>query len=524
MISQDRTRSSLELLLSISRELATTLDMHTVLARVLELSIANVDAERGSLIVLDANQQPVDAAILVEGRLLPHTVEQLRDTLSRGLAGWVMRNRAAVLVPDTSQDERWVRREDDLDERTGAKSALCLPLLAREQIVGVLTVVHPVPGQFSEEHLALLRAISDISGMAVHNAQLYSSLENAHRRYHELFEDSIDPIFVTGLDGKVLEANRQAANVTGHPPANLSKHNIKDLHAVRWERVGGGFERLAGNLTVRYESELKVRGGGKLPVDVYARRVEIEGAPCLQWIFRDISERKDLDALREDLSAMIYHDLRSPLANMISSLDILESLLPIEENDSLKSVFQIATRSTERMQRLISSLLDINRLEAGQPIANRAAVIVANLVEDGLDAVMPMLENKRLVVTRELEPDLPPAFVDADMIRRVVINLLDNASKFTPMNGRLRVTARLAGEWIEVGISDSGPGIPPEAREAIFNKFARLQGERMPKGLGLGLAFCRLAVQSHGGKIWVEGEPEHGSRFLFTLPVSKTAA
>jgi len=257
---------------------------------------------------------------------------------------------------------------------------------------------------------------------------------------------------------------------------------------------------------------------------VYARRVEIEGAPCLQWIFRDISERKDLDALREDLSAMIYHDLRSPLANMISSLDILESLLPIEENDSLKSVFQIATRSTERMQRLISSLLDINRLEAGQPIANRAAVIVANLVEDGLDAVAPMLENKRLAVTRELEPGLPPAFVDADMIRRVVINLLDNASKFTPMNGRLRVTARLAGDWIEVGISDSGPGIPPEAREAIFNKFTRLQGERMPKGLGLGLAFCRLAVQSHGGKIWVEDEPEHGSRFLFTLPMSRTAA
>lgn len=522
MISPDRTRASLELLLGISRELATTLDMHTVLARVLNLSAANVGAERGSLIVLDANQQPVDAAIVVQGRLLPHTVEQLKGTLSHGLAGWVLRNRAAVLVPDTSQDQRWMRREDDSSDRTGAKSAMCLPLLAREQIVGVLTIVHPEPGVFSEEHLALLSAISDIAGMAIHNAQLYTSLENAHRRYHELFEDSIDPIFVTTLSGQVLEANRQAANVTGYSPEDLPKLAMQDLHNVRWDRVGAGFEHLTGPLTVRYESELKVKNGGKLPVDVYARRVEIEGAPCLQWILRDISERKDLDALREDLSAMIYHDLRSPLANMISSLDILSSLLPIEENDSLKSVFQIAARSTERMQRLINSLLDINRLEAGQPIANRSAVIVANLVEDALDAVRPMVENKRLTVTRELAGDLPPVFVDADMIRRVITNLLDNASKFTPMNGQVRVTARQDGEWIEVGVSDSGPGIPPQARESIFNKFSRLQGERMPKGLGLGLAFCRLAVQSHGGKIWVEDEPGHGSRFLFTLPVTKT--
>ena len=523
MISQDRTRSSLELLLGISRELATTLDMHAVIARVLELSVANVGAERGSLIVLDANEQPVDAAIVVDGRILSHTVEQLMGTLSHGLAGWVMRNRTPVLLPDTSQDERWMRREDDSNERTGAKSAMCLPLLAREQIVGVLTIVHPEPGVFGEEQLTLLRTISDISGMAVHNAQLYTSLQNAHKRYHELFEDSIDPIFVTSLNGQVLEANRQAANVTGYALDELPSQTMQDLHSVRWDRVGASFERLTGNLTVEYESELKVKGGGKLPVDVYARRVEVDGAPCLQWILRDISERKDLDALREDLSAMIYHDLRSPLANMISSLDILASLLPVEDDDSLQAVFQIATRSTERMQRLISSLLDINRLEAGQPIANRAAVVIDKLVEDSLDAVAPMIENKHLLVVRQLAPDLPPASVDADMIRRVVTNLLDNATKFTPMNGKLRITARLAGDWIEVGVSDSGPGIPAEAREVIFNKFMRLNGERMPKGIGLGLAFCRLAVTSHGGKIWVEDEPGRGSRFLFTLPVAVTA-
>src|SRR5512138_2907866 len=117
----DSTRTSLELLYNVSRELTSALDLHTVLTRVLSLSTTTVQAERGSVIVFDDHEKPVDGAIIVKGQLLPHTHEGLMSTLEQGLAGWVVRNQQAALVPDTSLDKRWLRRLDDTIERSGPK-------------------------------------------------------------------------------------------------------------------------------------------------------------------------------------------------------------------------------------------------------------------------------------------------------------------------------------------------------------------------------------------------------------------
>ena len=173
--AQDQSMlASLELLYDVSREIAAALDLRTVLHRVLFLSMKNVRAISGSIIVLDGNQQPVESAIITGSQLHEQTTQQLRITYERGLAGWVIRNQKAVLVPDTSQDERWLRRPDDDAERTGPKSAVSAPILARDHLVGVMTLVHPTPGFFTQDHLALVRAITDQAGVAVLNARLYA--------------------------------------------------------------------------------------------------------------------------------------------------------------------------------------------------------------------------------------------------------------------------------------------------------------------------------------------------------------
>src|SRR5690242_8351265 len=123
----DYTRASLELLYNVSRELTSALDLHTVLTRVLFLSTLNVQAERGSVIVIDDHENPVDGAIIVKGQQLPHSRESLMATLGQGLAGWVVRNRQPALITDTRLDRRWLRRPDDTIERTGPKSAICVP-------------------------------------------------------------------------------------------------------------------------------------------------------------------------------------------------------------------------------------------------------------------------------------------------------------------------------------------------------------------------------------------------------------
>ena len=526
----DTARNSLELLYNVSRELTSALDLHTVLERILFLSTHNVKAERGSVIVLDDTLQPVDVALVYDSRLVPVTVQQVRSTIEQGLAGWVVRNRQAALVADTSSEPRWLRRPDDAVERSGAKSAICVPILIRERIVGVLTIVHETPNSFNQDHLALLQSIADQAGVGVYNARLYESLQAAHQRYQELFEDSIDPILVTNLEGIILDANRQAGLLSRRACSDLRGISILDLQDQNPAWLQANLPAIQSGDTIRYESQFLPIERPPLPIEFYIRKVSFGGQELLQWIIRDLSERRQLDMLRDDLTAMIYHDLRAPLANIVSSLDMLRTLTtPIEDDGQvIQQVLSIAFRSTERMQRLISSLLDINRLEAGQPIAIRRSVQIIPLLHEALDSIQPVTTSKRQKVLLESRGALPDMWVDEDMIRRVLINLLENATKFTPIEGRITLGAeeeiRPDGTWVRFWVQDTGPGIPEAAQDVIFQKFARFNIEHFPKGLGLGLAFCKLAVQAHGGRIGVESKPGAGSRFHFSVPAVKSTS
>jgi signal transduction histidine kinase len=217
---------------------------------------------------------------------------------------------------------------------------------------------------------------------------------------------------------------------------------------------------------------------------------------------------------------MIYHDLRSPLANIVSSLDVLYSMVPQKDQETVLSILKIAENSTERIQRLVSSLLDVNRLESGQPVVDQKAVNTLALVEGALHDMQYVVDGRRQSLMKDLPRELPAIWVDEDMVKRVLINLLENSSKFTPSGGALEVGARREDGWVHLWVKDNGPGISAVDQERIFDKFTRLRGATKKGGLGIGLAFCRLAVQGHGGRIWVESESGNGAAFHFTFPVA----
>jgi signal transduction histidine kinase len=178
-------------------------------------------------------------------------------------------------------------------------------------------------------------------------------------------------------------------------------------------------------------------------------------------------------------------------------------------------------RSTERIQRMTESLLDLRILEAGQPIGNRTSTSVSDVILESIEAIESTINNKNQSIRYNVVEKIPNVFVDQDMIRRVITNLLENASKYSPAGNNIEVGARQENNQIQIWIQDHGPGIPASEHERIFNKFTRLKTENGPKGLGLGLAYCRLAVQAHGGRIWVESELGVGTRFTFTLPITE---
>jgi PAS domain S-box-containing protein len=340
------------------------------------------------------------------------------------------------------------------------------------------------------------------------------------KRYRDLFEDSIDPIIITDLTGRILEVNKQAVLLSGHSAVALHDFLIDQIHDLNFEKTGHHFEKI-GDTALLYESTLYDSHGGMRPVEVYARKVIFHASESIQWILRDITERKDLDGLREDLTAMIYHDLRSPLANIISSVQMLEAAYPEDEMETAAPILRIANHSIDRIQRLINSLLDLNRLEQNQPVGERQDASILLLVNEAIEAVSPTAEAREQTLVLHVSEGLPAVQVDLDMIRRVLINLLENAVKYTPMGGRVEIGARVENGFLQVSILDNGLGISEADSERIFDKFTRLKNKNGAGGLGVGLAFCKLAVQGHGGKIWVEPASDHGSKFSFTLPIVK---
>jgi signal transduction histidine kinase len=194
-------------------------------------------------------------------------------------------------------------------------------------------------------------------------------------------------------------------------------------------------------------------------------------------------------------------------------------MLP-DETPSAIQLVDIAQRSSERLQRLISSLLDVHRLESGQQISEKKAVNIAALIDESVEIVTPAAISRQITIEKEILGTLPDVYGDDEMLRRVVVNLLENAIKFSPQHSNVLIAAKLSARDVTVWVEDHGPGIPGDQRERIFTKFIRLKAEGISKGFGIGLAFCRLAVQAHGGSIWVENSSEGGSRFIFTLPAA----
>jgi PAS domain S-box-containing protein len=473
----------------------------------LQVAIAALGMVEGDELVFRAASE--------NGKALIGKRMKLRD----GIAGLVAREERGVIIPAVFSETLLADAEKIPNVKVRALA--CAPIHVRGKVIGVLEVFNPVNKSFDPDALLVLTGLGSLAGTTIQNAELFEGLDVARKRYRDLFEDSIDPIVITDLQGRIFEVNKQASLFTGHSPEALQQFLIDQVHDVNFEKTGQEFKKI-GDLTLVYESTLYDSHGEMHPVEVYVRKVIFNQSESIQWILRDITERKDLDSLREDLAAMIYHDLRSPLANILSSVEMLDAVLPETDKETTVPIIRIARHSIDRIQRLINSLLDLNRLEQNQPVGERQMVTVSLLVGDAIEAISPSAEGREQTIHWNLAvDDLPPVFVDVDMIRRVMINLLENAIKYTPFGGHVEIGAEPDGDFLRVYVLDNGPGIPEADSDRVFDKFTRLKNKTGSSGLGVGLAFCKLAVQGHGGRIWVEPAPEHGSKFLFTIPVAK---
>jgi two-component system sensor histidine kinase KdpD len=236
---------------------------------------------------------------------------------------------------------------------------------------------------------------------------------------------------------------------------------------------------------------------------------------------QDALVRMESERLRNSLLAALSHDLRTPLTVLVGLADSLTLTKPPLSPTQVETAAAIQDEA-RRMSTLVGNLLDMARIESGDVKLNLQWQPLEEVVGASLDAARGMLSQHRIEV--RIPADLPLLSFDALLIERVFVNLLENASKYTPAGSTVTLSAEVADDRVNVSVSDNGPGLPKGREEAVFQKFARGERESATPGVGLGLAICRAIVEAHQGKIVGANRPGGGAVFTFTLPLGTPPA
>jgi signal transduction histidine kinase len=297
-----------------------------------------------------------------------------------------------------------------------------------------------------------------------------------------------------------------------------------------WQLLAGGAVAsaaallLARLLAIGMTKPLRdmAQAAGQMAQGDYGQRVQATGRDEVSQLAvafnRMTTELGNVERLRRDLVANVSHELKTPISALRARLENL--LDGVEAPDP--AVLQVMLQQAERLSRLVDQLLDLSRLESGDIPLSRGDVDLEPLVREVCSEIEVARGDHLVHVRVEVPADLPPLRADRERVHQVLVNLLDNAVRFTPPGGEVRVSASRTGSVCEIRVEDTGPGIPPEHLPFLFERFYRVDQARSrgEGGTGIGLAIARSVVEAHGGRIWAQSEVGRGSVFAFELPLS----
>ena len=426
-----------------------------------------------------------------------------------------------LAIPDTSAEPDWV----EFPITRWIRSYAGGPIRVKGQVVGFISLESATPSFFTSAHTERLRAFADQAAIAIENARLYQKILDEHSTLQALIESSRDGILLIGMDRRILVINANALHLL-NLPGQPDEWRGRPLHAAL--RLIQGFAPHIVKLVIRELGRIQhgdePPGEGEVEIPPHTFHwvnlpVCVAAMPLGRLIiYRDVSQERAVEQLREDMTHMMVHDLRNPLELISGSLELIGTDASRELSPDVNEALKIAHSGTRKLIDLVNRILDVARLERGPVSLDCAPFVLNDVCAEIMQMHASVATAKRLQLTVELPSALPLAYGDIGLIRRVLQNLVGNAIKFTPSGGSVSVTAQVTHKpnpEIWVSVSDTGSGIPDEIRDRLFQQFVR--GRQKGYGSGLGLAFCRLAVEAHRKRIWVESRPGQGAAFTFSL-------
>lgn len=420
-------------------------------------------------------------------------------------------------------------------EREGVISTAAAPVMSKNRVLGIIVVGSRRLHRFRKREIELLMAFGSQLGAALENAELYQDVAKSKAYIENLVENAADLIITTDLDDCILTWNRGAEVLFGYRKDEvIGKHLSILLPPERFHELEEMRAKVQISGALR---DIEIRSKRKDGVMIYLslsvspiRDVEGKIVGFLR-LAKDITEKKryerrlkDLDKMKSDFVSNVSHELRTPLTSIKGSVDnMLDGLTGLLNEKQIRYLARIKS-NTDRLSRLINDLLDLSRIEAGRIEVRPATLLLTALAEEVAEHLKPLAAEKLIRIEVPSPDPEVTVWADRDKVTQVLMNLIGNAVKFTPQDGKVTVAIEKNGnDYVQISIADTGPGILPEEANKIFSKFYQVDNidKQKPKGSGLGLAISKALVEMHGGKIWVESEVGRGSTFHFTLPAEQ---
>jgi NtrC-family two-component system sensor histidine kinase KinB len=350
------------------------------------------------------------------------------------------------------------------------------------------------------------------------------------RRANAIVRSIPDPLIVVNADYRMIAINSAAEKLF-----SIKEKQIKGIHIleiINHEAIFNALKESAQThlpvKAVSMESALALR------VNDAIRYYLLEATPVddkegnligIVVFMGDVTHFKEIDRIKSDFVSAASHEFRTPLTSIMIGVGLLLDRTAGIINDKQEQLLQVIQEDCDRLNNLVSELLDLSKMESGKITMTKEAGNLFTMIESSVQPLQIQLDERK--ITLEIKPDikdLPCVWVDVTRIAWVFNNLISNAIKFTLEGGRITIDADMEGDRILVSVCDNGIGIPKEYQSKIFDKFVQVKNndEYPVTGAGLGLAIVRDIIQAHGGRIWVESEPGQGSTFKFTVPVAES--
>jgi len=359
------------------------------------------------------------------------------------------------------------------------------------------------------------------------NEQAEKALES-ERKFRAVVQTASDAIITIDSSGNIVSWNEGAEKIFGYTSGEavgrqvtmIVPENYRDRHLERLRGLASGEK--PSELGKALELNGLRKDGAEFPVELSLASWATREGVFYTGIIRDITERKVLDQQKADFYAMVTHDLKSPLVAIQGYTDLL-LLDPIFAEGENKEMLSGIQRSSLKLVRMAEDFLTVSRIEAGRLKPKASLVDIDKVINEAFDEYSTPAKNKGLKLSKAAAGELPKAFLDRRLVERALHNLIQNAINYTPSGGTVTLNAgcwpeKDKCEFLSLSVSDTGPGIPPEDIDKVFEKYYRSPGTATVKGTGLGLSIVKAIAEAHGGRVEVESEFGAGCTFRILLP------